>query len=496
MTGFDYERLFAALPQPHALFDKELRFVAANGALEASLGLDIAELRGQSVFNVFPDGGEAGDRLRLCLDRVLQTGRRSSIAFLRHDEPTLEGAAGETGARYWSFTCSPILDAAGQTEFIVASIANVTELAERAEGLGRWPLRVVPSEAALIESAKDVEEAYLETANQVDEFRRLFRQAPGMVAVLDGPGQVFTFVNDSLSRFVGKRPLLGRPFPEALPELASQGFADLLATVIETGRPIAGESAHMSLRRSAEDEAPTEIYFDFTCNPLLDEEGKITGVFFQGADRTEAVRASHRHRILVDELNHRVKNTLSTVQAMARQSFRNIQDPAEAQYAFEARIMALSQAHNVLSARRWESAGLSVLLARELSGFSPDRVSVKGPNIMLESKPAIALAMVFHELASNAARYGALRPDGEGTLNIDWKIEHRENKRVLHFSWNEFAPHIRPEPLKPGFGIKVLKRIVEGELAGSLSLDLKPKGLACRLQVHLSGMGDIETSVA
>ena len=115
---------------------------------------------------------------------------------------------------------------------------------------------------------------------------------------------------------------------------------------------------------------------------------------------------------------------------------------------------------------------------------------------MLESKPAIALAMVFHELASNAARYGALRPDGEGTLNIDWKIEHRENKRVLHFSWNEFAPHIRPEPLKPGFGIKVLKRIVEGELAGSLSLDLKPKGLACRLQVHLSGMGDIETSVA
>ena len=127
MTAFDYERLFEALPQPHALFDKDLRFVAANGALEASLGLSAVDLCGRSVFDVFPDGGEAGDRLRLCLDRVLQSGRRSSIAFLRHDRAAPEPASGEADPRYWSLTCSPILDVSGQTEFIVASIANVTE---------------------------------------------------------------------------------------------------------------------------------------------------------------------------------------------------------------------------------------------------------------------------------------------------------------------------------------------------------------------------------
>ncbi|MDY8109977.1 PAS domain-containing protein [Fulvimarina sp. 2208YS6-2-32] len=495
MKPFDFHRQFQVLPQPHAIFSRDLKFVAVNAAMETSSGLPAAKLIGQGLFDMFPDSGVSGERLRASLDRVVETGERSSVAFLRYDIPNPDAPDGDFLTRYWSLTYSPILDEAGNTEFILATIIDVTQIAEENERAVNRRKLSLPAQNAVVENAKDVEEAYAETASEINTFRRLFRQAPGMFAVLEGPDLRFTFVNDSFRDLACDRTLLGRPFFQALPELEGQGVSELARHCLDGGGTVMGETVRMELRRSANDEPTSEKFFDFTFSPLTDNKGAVIGLFFQGADRTQSMRATLRHRILVDELNHRVKNTLSMVQAMARQSFRSARDPEEARYAFEARIMALSQAHNILSARRWESAGLTTLLHQELVGLPADRISVSGPNVLLGSKAAIALAMVFHELTSNAVRYGALASD-DGTLQIEWDCDLENQGRLLRLSWAEATPGTKPVMLREGYGIRVLRRVIEGELGGDLTLEIGPDGLICQFDIMMSGVGEFETSAA
>ncbi|MEN3791966.1 PAS domain-containing protein [Fulvimarina sp. MAC3] len=495
MIAFDFERQFQALPQPHAIFSRDMKFVAVNAALEASTGSAASDLVGQRIFDVFPNEGVSGARLRDSLQRVLETGERSSLAFLRYDIPSPDGAVETYLRRYWSITYSPMLDAAGRTEFILATIVDVTHLAEE-NSAGLDVAQSASDTDTAIQSiiASDVT-VHAGAKPEVAAFNRLFRQAPGMFAVLEGRELRFSFANDSFLRFASDRTVLGRPFFDVLPELQDQGVLELARLALDGGGAVMGETVHMDLRRSANDELASDRFFDFTFNPMTDNTGAVVGLFFQGIDRTAFMRATLRHRILVDELNHRVKNTLSTVQAMARQSFRSAADPEEARFAFEARIMALSQAHNLLSARRWESAGLTTLLHQELADIPSDAVSITGPNVLLGSKAAIALALVFHELASNAARYGACACDG-GHLSIEWSCETRGHERVLGFEWSETAPGVPMNRLRPGYGIRMLRRIIEGELGGDLSMELREKGLRCRFEIVLTGAGEFETSVA
>ncbi|MER0239957.1 PAS domain-containing protein [Fulvimarina sp. MAC8] len=495
MNAFDFERQFQALPQPHAVFSRELKFIAVNAALEASTGMTASDLVGRQIFEVFPNSGVSGERLRASLQRVLETGERSSIAFLRYDIPGSDGAEGGFLRRYWSLTYSPMLDGTGRTEFILATIVDVTQLAEENAadmGLADSASGMDTSGEAQVELAGSFP---AERQQEIAAFSRLFRQAPGMFAVLEGRDLRFSFVNDSFLKFASDRTVIGRSFFDVLPELQDQGVPELARLALDGGGVVIGETVHMEMRRSANDEPGSERFFDFTFSPMTDNTGAVVGLFFQGVDRTEFMRATLRHRILVDELNHRVKNTLSTVQAMARQSFRSAADPEEARFAFEARIMALSQAHNLLSARRWESAGLTTLLHQELADLSTDDVSIAGPNVLLGSKTAIALALVFHELASNAARYGACA-SGEGHLSVEWSCEARGNDRILRFEWSETVSDVDSRGLQPGYGIRVLKRIIEGELGGDLSIELRDRGLQCRFEIVLTGAGEFETSVA
>ena len=276
--------------------------------------------------------------------------------------------------------------------------------------------------------------------------------------------------------------------------MAGQGYVEMMEAVYREGRSFQGEGARLLVRSDPKSE-PTEVYVDFAYNPIRDADGQVTGVFLQSADRTEYIRAVQRQRHLIDELNHRVKNTLSTVQSMARQSFRNLQNAEDARYAFEARIMALSQAHNVLSARGWESAGLSVLVEQELAGFDPRRVSFSGQEVDLTAKSAIALAMVFHELASNAQNHGPLASDS-GLLSVEWSLARRGGSRSLSLVWKETTTVPRDGQLTQGFGTRMLRRIVEGELAGRLSLDLQPTGLVCRFDVPLHEVQAVQSDAA
>lgn len=493
MKSLEFEHLFEALPSPYMVLDSELRFVAVNRAYEDAVMRTRADLVGQKLFDMFPNEGEGGRRLTASFDEVLKSGAPDTIAFIPYEIPRPVAVGGGFEQRYWTATHTPLKSPEGDVEFIIQNTIDVTEIVRLKEA-SSLPFRTIPSELALLKHAQDVEEAYQTSVSQAEEFRHLFRQAPGMIAVLQGPGHVFTFVNDSYSRFIGGRDTVGRTVSAVIPEIEGQGFLEMLDDVYGKGQSFSGEGVRVMIRSEAHGD-PAESFIDFSFNPIRDPEGAVSGVFVQGFDRTDAVRAAQRQRVLIDELNHRVKNTLSTVQALARQSFRNITDPEEARYAFEARIMALSQAHDVLSARRWEAAGLSVLLHQELVGFDPARIRVAGPEVHLTSKSAIALAMVFHELATNAERYGAMASP-VGTLAVEWKTSERRDGQHLEVTWHESMGGLADRELTPGFGIRMLRRIVEGELAGTLSLDLNETGLICRFDVALSEVDDIESSAA
>ena len=474
------------------VLDRRLDFVAVNLAYEAVVGRSSVELIGRNLFDLFPDEGDSGKRLHASLVQVLATGEPDTIAYLRYDIPRPERDGGGLQTRYWSAVHIPLLDESGSVAYVVQNTVDVTELAQRPPAAA-LPFRTLSGETELLQRAREAEDAYRSSMSESADFKRLFQRAPAMVAILDGPAHIFSFANDAFQRFVGDRPLIGRAIQAAFPDLDRQGLYEILGAVFVDG--VAHNAEDQRIVLAAQDgEGAREAYLDFSAHPIQDIHGAVTGILVQGMDRTEHFESLQRQRLLVDELNHRVKNTLATVQSIARQSFRNTQaEPAR--LAFEARIMALSNAHNVLSERHWETAKLSVLLAQELAAFEPSRISLSGPDVDLSPKAAIAFAMVFHELATNAAKFGALSL-AAGSLQISWKRSGSESHPVLVLNWSESGAEPPVQPLRKGLGMRMLQRIIEGELDGCLDLDLTPRGLTCRLEVSAHSVENLEASGA
>lgn len=470
------------------LLDRDLRYVAANPAYETALGRSEGELIGRYVLDAFPNAGETAERVVSSLRRVFETREADTLAFLPYEIERPADQGGELEERYWTAVHTPLLDDEGEVIFVLQNTVDITEIAKLREAAS-VPFRILPGELELVQRAQEAEAAHRSLQDSSLGFRRLFQDAPGMVAVLQGPRHVFTFVNNSYERFVG-RSVIGLAAREALPELEDQPFFDFLDEVFTTGRATIQEAHSILLRRQGSGELE-EAYLDFSYHPIREENGTITGVFVQAYERTEAILLQQRQRLLLDELNHRVKNTLSTVQSIARQSFKTALDPVRAQKSFDARIQALSKAHDVLAHRQWESAELKAILKQELAVYEAKRVVVDGPLTRLKPKAAIAFAMVFHELSSNAAKYGALA--AQGAVEVSWRRMGGE----LRVEWRERGFDTQDRTLAPGFGMKMLHRIITGELDGALDLAFFEHGLICRITVPLAeveAVASIETS--
>ncbi len=480
MRSASFQALFRALPSPHMIVDRNYRFVDANPAYEAVVMKRREELLGRNLFDLFPGQGDNDVRLRASIDRVFQSGRADTLAYIPYAIPLPDELGGGFDQRYWTAVHTPLLDASGQVETVLQNTVDVTEITMRRAGEAQAETdSILSSEIALLQRAQEVEQAYEATRQESSHFRRLFQQAPAMIAVLSGPDHIFTFANDSFLRFFGGRSVVGLPLKAAIPEIDGQGLFEMLDDVYAHGNSFSGESIRLMLHRRPD--APTEeAFMDFSFQPVRDASGEQSGVFLQGTDRTDAARASRTQRVLIDELNHRVKNTLAAVQAIARQSFRNIRDPEAARYAFEARILALSKAHNLLSERHWEAASLHDLLRQELAGVDENQMRLEGGEVELSAKATVALAMVFHELTMNALRYGALGPR-RGRLHIAW--ERPQSGLPLRVVWRERMSEPPDTGAAPGFGIRLIKRIVEGELGGRFELDFGSEGVICRVEI-------------
>ncbi|MCW6512191.1 sensor histidine kinase [Lichenifustis flavocetrariae] len=183
----------------------------------------------------------------------------------------------------------------------------------------------------------------------------------------------------------------------------------------------------------------------------------------------ETQEAQRHQQLLINELNHRVKNTLAIIQSIAMQTLRGEDTSPEVREAFMARLMALADAHDILTAESWDGADLRAVIVkaaevhRDAGGRSRCRLS--GPPIRLTPKTAVALSMAFHELATNATKYGSLSiPSGE--VDVDWSVERSGDADRLRLIWTERGGPNVVERTRKGFGSRLIERGLAGELAG------------------------------
>ncbi|KAA2233151.1 sensor histidine kinase [Salinarimonas soli] len=203
-------------------------------------------------------------------------------------------------------------------------------------------------------------------------------------------------------------------------------------------------------------------------------------------DVTERKRAESRQDLLINELNHRVKNTLATVQALARQSFRDGTEGGPSQ-AFEVRLLALSRANDLLTRRNWTGASLREIVDQALAPYAEtgtDRVVVAGPDIILPPNMSVSLALALGELCTNAAKYGALSTP-TGRVSITWSVD--EQGTQLKLTWTERGgPPVRP-PERRGFGSRLIERLLAQDLNGEVRLAFDPEGVTCTVEAVVQG---------
>lgn len=262
---------------------------------------------------------------------------------------------------------------------------------------------------------------------------------------------------------------------------------DGLRTLLERARrPRVG--APIEMERVTRD--GRRIIVASTISPVRDAAGKLIAISAIDRDVTVQKHADERQRMLLAELNHRVKNTLATVLSLLRQSLRHASSMKDFSQAFEGRIRALAKSHDLLAAGNWAGADLEVLVVTALAPYRErgDRVIVSGDKVMLNAPAALLLGMILHELATNAAKHGALANE-HGQVEVSWTRSAR-NKQ-LNLTWTEKGTaHLAEQPRPKGFGLTLIERGLAHELKGESSIEFKGNGIRCGIVMPLS---EIET---
>jgi PAS domain S-box-containing protein len=203
-------------------------------------------------------------------------------------------------------------------------------------------------------------------------------------------------------------------------------------------------------------------------------------------DITDRKRAEEHRELLIHELNHRVKNTLATVQSIASQTLRNADTMEGARSAMEARLLALSRAHDVLTRENWEGAGLLEIVREAMAPYRHERekrIHMEGPDVRLSPRMALAIAMALQELATNAVKYGGLS-DEDGEVRIAWSVNDAPEKR-LHLTWSESNGPAVEVPERRGFGTRLIERSLAHDLHGKATIDFAPAGIVCTVDAPI-----------
>jgi PAS domain S-box-containing protein len=293
------------------------------------------------------------------------------------------------------------------------------------------------------------------------------------------------FANDSFLSLTGfdRAEILGQSFDSLL---AWGTDADVTAQVSAAfeGSPDTDPEVHYRRKDG------TEFWASVFVSPVRDRNDELLQHFVSFVDLTKHKRAQAHSNMLINELNHRVKNTLATVQSIVWQALRKSTDAKAIGESIQARLSALSRSHDLLTREKWASAGLRDIVMDALepfgvSGALAERLVIRGENIRVSPKVTLALGIAFNELATNAMKYGAFSNEA-GSIEISWTVFPSLNGDRLTLDWKEQAGAPVSPPVRKGFGLQVIERGLAQELEGSVNLDFQPTGLIFTLEFPAS----------
>lgn len=353
---------------------------------------------------------------------------------------------------------------------------------------GKWQATTIyPSPEGLAVFGRDVSERRRAEAElRENEARKtaILESALDSIITMDDQGRVVDF-NSAAERTFGytRREAAGRPLAEiVIPPRLRASHQRGLAEFMRSGRgPILGKRLEMMAWRRDGSEFPVEL----TVTHTMLEDGRP---FFTGyiRDISERRAVEERQRLLAAELGHRVKNTLATVLAIADQTASSVNSPSDFVPAFSGRVASISRLHDRLSRSHWKGAPLRQIVELALSPYSDAegrRTHLSGEPVMVPSPAATCLCITLHELATNAAKYGALSAP-EGSVRVDWGFGPQDDLEGAHgirLEWLERGgPPVRP-PERRGFGTRLITGGIPYELHGKADLRYDEPGVSCRL---------------
>jgi PAS domain S-box-containing protein len=301
-------------------------------------------------------------------------------------------------------------------------------------------------------------------------------RSSGVTVMTQDRDLVFTWISRGI---FGQSPreIIGKPQEEVIPEVPPGAATTLKRSVIETG-----ESARSDVRVLYRG---NETWYDLTAHPLLDEQGNIIGIVAGAVDITRYKEQEARIRLLMRELTHRAKNLLSVIQAIMRQTANNCTSVEDFETRFAARLQSLAGSHDLLVQEDWQGASMRELVRSQLGHYSDSddpQIELIGEPLQIPPDAAQHIGMALHELATNAAKYGALSTPA-GKVQISWRMAPAANGTPMcHLAWEESGGPPVERPSRRGFGRVVIERTVARALHGEVSIDYAASGLRWNLE--------------
>jgi PAS domain S-box-containing protein len=298
------------------------------------------------------------------------------------------------------------------------------------------------------------------------------------------PDSPIVFANESFLAMAGftREELLGQPFSFLLAQRREPTASTAILAAVDDTTNSCSDACYR--RKDG-----TAFWATTFVGQVLDKRGGATHRFISFLDLTKHLKEEERLRLLLDELSHRTQNTLATVQSIAVQTLRGAADDAVVE-VFEGRILALSRAHSLVGRDGWETVSLRDLMGQMLQPFGMDdprvaRFSVEGEDVRLAPKAALTLAMVLHELATNAAKYGALSSAEAGKIEIAWELDPSPQGLQMRLRWQENdGPPVQPSGRK-GFGSRLIEGALAHELDGEVRLSHGAAGVVCQINMPI-----------
>jgi PAS domain S-box-containing protein len=432
--------------------DEDGRFLRVNDALCAIVGRTPEELLG-ATFDIYTHPDDRPEDRRNYVEQV--TGRKRSYALHKR------GVKPDGSMVH--------------LQIFSSSVRNP-------DGTFRHGVRIVQD----VSEAKRLEERL---RNAESHFRTLLEAIPAAIYTTDANGKI-TFFNKAAVEMAGRVPAPGDEWCVTWRLFNTDGTPlphdqCPMAVALKEDRTVRGAEA------IAERPDGTRVPFIPFPTPLHDQSGKLVGAINMLVDITERKKAEVRQKNLIDELNHRVKNTLASVQSLALQTARHAPDVDAFIRDFQARLLALARAHDLLSKRYWQDAPLEQLLREVLLPLAgkPDQIRFAGPSLTITPRVALSLTMTLNELGTNAVKYGALSGEA-GRLSLAWTAENAN----FTLDWaEEGGPMVTP-PSRRGFGTRLMERCVEADLAGNFDLTYAPQGVRCQMTIPMATAQPAQTS--